>query len=281
MAGPRTGVRIVDAPRSGHVARRAAAAAGVQVLHALGMTVAPRWLERYRSGERDAVWAELDALGPQVRDHGLAQEAQAVCDEMAFRARRNIETIVGRLLRQGYRFHLNDAAQTAVLPIHGPGVGAPAQLDWLERRFGPVPMTLSSWIRIVGDVWLVGTHPRWPTSSAGDPFVFEVGWDRYAPGMVRTSIEVEFAEWQDSGREDPFTLSVSPDRLHKQNVSGGDPYGVVLPDRRADGTMLAGEAVSMVTCLRSVFAAGGFPHATGDPAQPDVVASLASGLRPL
>jgi hypothetical protein len=36
---------------------------------------------------------------------------------------------------------------------------------WLEERIGVVPMTLLSWLRVVGDVWLVGTHPQWPESG--------------------------------------------------------------------------------------------------------------------
>lgn len=35
----------------------------------------------------------------------------------------------------------------------------------------------------------------------------------------------------------PFELPVAPDRLHKQNVSGGEPYGLVLPDENADGVL--------------------------------------------
>jgi len=38
-----------------------------------------------------------------------------------------------------------------------------------EARFGPVPLTLLSWVRIVGDVWLVGTHPLWPESAGRGP----------------------------------------------------------------------------------------------------------------
>ncbi|MEV4656551.1 hypothetical protein [Micromonospora sp. NPDC049301] len=30
----------------------------------------------------------------------------------------------------------------------------------LEQASRPTSMVLSSWIRIVGDVWLVGTHPQ-------------------------------------------------------------------------------------------------------------------------
>ena len=42
-------------------------------------------------------------------------------------------------------------------------------------------MTLLSWVRIVGDVWLVGTHPQWSSSASTDPLVIEIEGYRY-PG---------------------------------------------------------------------------------------------------
>lgn len=74
----------------------------------------PGWLSRYQSGQREQVWHELRQLGSRVREPELAQEAQLVCDEMARRARHNIEIIVARLSDDGYRFHTNDEAQAPV-----------------------------------------------------------------------------------------------------------------------------------------------------------------------
>lgn len=117
------------------------------------------WLERYRGGEREQVWHELRQWGDRVREPGVAGEAQAVCDEMARRARHNVELVVGRLREQGYRFHTNDDAQDPVEPLRAPTGGAASLASWLPERFGPVPMVVSSWLRLIADVWLVGTHP--------------------------------------------------------------------------------------------------------------------------
>jgi hypothetical protein len=81
------------------------------------MATSPSWLERYRAGQREQVWHELRQLGNTVRDDaGLAREAELVCDEMARRARQNVEMIVSRLTDQGYRFHLNDDELTPATP---------------------------------------------------------------------------------------------------------------------------------------------------------------------
>jgi hypothetical protein len=78
------------------------------------------WLARYRSGEYETVWAEMQALGEQVRSVEYLADAQAVARETMGRARRNVETLLARLQCIGYAF--------AVPP-------PPAQPDWaLELR---------------------------------------------------------------------------------------------------------------------------------------------------
>jgi hypothetical protein len=146
-----------------------------------GIMSSANWLDRYRAGQRHQVWHELRQLGAAVREPGLSEQAQLVCDEMARRARRNIEVIIERLSGAGYRFHSNDDAQEPVTPHFPPAAGAAAHADWLQQRFGPVPMTLLSWVRLVGDVWLVGTHPQWAESASADPLVIEAEGSRY-PG---------------------------------------------------------------------------------------------------
>ncbi|OHV38962.1 hypothetical protein CC117_02635 [Parafrankia colletiae] len=243
------------------------------------------WLERYREGRRAEVWHELRQLGAGSRDGGLEEEAQSVCDEMAGRARRNVEVIIERLSDAGYRFHTNDDDQETVVPHVPPTAEAPALADWLEEWFGAVPMTLLSWLRIVGDVWLVGTHPEWPTTAAADPLVIEVEGSRYPGPSPSGSINEEFAAWQDWAATDPdagpFMLPLAPDRFHKANVSGGDPYGMFLPDGCADGLFVGDGTTPFVSYLNSVFRNGGFPRQTGSAAEWRLRNSLAADLLPL
>src|SRR5579863_851722 len=62
------------------------------------------WIERYREGECEAVWAELVTLGAQVREAPYADDAWAVARETMRRARSNVETLIERLDGLGYRF---------------------------------------------------------------------------------------------------------------------------------------------------------------------------------
>jgi hypothetical protein len=62
------------------------------------------WLSRYQSGEHEAVWAEMTALGLSVRQAPYAEHAEAVARETMRRARHNVELIIQRLDRLGYEF---------------------------------------------------------------------------------------------------------------------------------------------------------------------------------
>jgi hypothetical protein len=239
------------------------------------------WLDRYRAGEHEQVWHELRQQGDRVRDGAMEHEAREVCDEMARRARHNVEVLVGRLREQGYVFHSNDDSREPVEPHRPPTAEADSLANWLESRFGPIPMALSSWVRIVGDVWLVGTHHAWPESSAADPLVLEVEGSRYSGVSMREHFESEFEAWQEwsnNGEDGRFEIPVAPDRLHKANISGGAPYGFPVPDRTAEGLFKADVAMPSVSYLNHVFHHGGFPATAPGDAQWRVKKTLAQGL---
>jgi hypothetical protein len=145
---------------------------------------------------------------------------------MARRARSNIELIVERLTEQGYMFHLNDDARTPVTPLHPPGPKVTEITEWFRRHFNAVPMTLTSWLRVVGDVWLVGSHPDWPGSTAADPLVIELEGSLYPDHSIIEYFAEDLFNRQKmggAGRLGPFELPVAPDRLHKDNTSGDLP----------------------------------------------------------
>ena len=156
------------------------------------MAPTARWLNRHRAGDHDAVWHELRQLGAGERQPGLGDEAQGVRDERARRAGQNIAIVVERLTEQGFIFHANDDGQTPVASHYPPGRVAESVVDWLLSHFGAVPMTLLSWLRLVGDVWFVGTHPDWPESAAADPLVIELEGSKYPDVPIIDYFEAVF-----------------------------------------------------------------------------------------
>jgi hypothetical protein len=247
--------------------------------------VPPNWLDRYRRGQCGHVWHELRQLGSTIRDSELFEEAQLVSDEMARRPRQNIEVIVKRLSDQGYRFHTNDDAQTPTTPYVPPTTAAGEHAQWLEERFGPVPLTLVSWARLAGDVWLVGTHPQWDPAAAADPLVIELEGSRYPGESIRGYFEDSLEGWHEWDAQDPdagpFVLPLAPDILHKQNVSGGPPYGIMLPDGCVDGLFAGETTMPFVSYLNWVFRNGGFPGPAASDTQWRVKHALAKSLLPL
>jgi hypothetical protein len=124
----------------------------------------PSYLERYRLGECEQVWVELFALGGQIREQRLYADALSVVHETMNRARANIELLVPRLTALGYQF------------AHPDRVFVPADEETrrlvveVERRAGPLPMSLRAWCEMVGEVNFMGSHPKLNTyfqSSGG------------------------------------------------------------------------------------------------------------------
>jgi hypothetical protein len=56
------------------------------------------FFDRYLEGDCEAVWNELQGLGPYVREDPYAADALAVAYETMTRARTNIETIGNNIL---------------------------------------------------------------------------------------------------------------------------------------------------------------------------------------
>ena len=239
------------------------------------MDLGPRWLERYNDGQRDIVWHELRQLGAAPLEPDLAAEAQAVCDEMARRARQNIEVVVERLTEAGYRFHHNDDEETPTTPFVPATDAAEDQARWLVERFGAVPLTLLSWVRLVGDVWLVGTHPDWPESSQADPLVLKT------QGARQDYFDEQWQQHLADGARHLFVLPLAPDRYHKGNISGGGPYGVIVPDGCVEGVFAGEMDMPFVSYLNWVFRWGGFPWPSGNRAQWRVLHRLKRDLLPL
>ena len=216
----------------------------------------PTYLARYVQGEYEQVWRELGALGPTVREEPILIDAYAVACETMRRAGENVRRIIARLGQIGYRFeHAPLGTWQPNQRVHTPPAPDVArQVAALQAMVGPLPLSLRAWYEIVGDVNLMGRHPAWDERACPDPLVVEglSAWDS------------EYADWRDQreegGGDEPFVLPFAPDYYHKANVSGGSPYGVVLPCPSADAPVaMEWHETTFVDYLRVAFRWGGFP----------------------
>ncbi|MFL5386100.1 MAG: hypothetical protein ACJ8GN_26595 [Longimicrobiaceae bacterium] len=234
-------------------------------------------LERYLNGEHERVWSEFQALGPAVRNEPHLSAARAVGAETMRRVRRNCEMLVDRLRAAGYVFGIYPDGSDGYYsegPLVAPSDATRAALARLEARVGPLPLSLVAFWEEVGLVDLVGMRRSWP--------------ERLDPLVVGGPAEVlaELDDWEeDQGDEDepePFEGGLAPDDLHKDNVSGGPPYGVQLPYASADFRFLnERHDLFFVPYLRlAILRCGGFPGLDRLPGRMGLLDELTQGLEP-
>jgi hypothetical protein len=230
------------------------------------------YLERYLNGEYEQVWNDLQALGPAVRQEPHYALARQVAAETMRRVQRNCRLLVSRLRSAGYLFGVYPDGSHGYFtegPLVPPSDNSRSEFADLQAQVGPLPLSLVAFWQEVGMVDFVGRHPGWPRGL--DPLVV------YGPeaGMV----DLESAEDEAEGSEQ-FEASLAPDDLHKDNVSGGSPYAVALPDPSADFMFLnERHGLLFVPYLRlAILRWGGFPGLDGQNDSIERLDDLVAGL---
>jgi hypothetical protein len=202
-------------------------------------------LERYLNGEQRAVWHDIGARHEATLDATTREDIHAVTLETMRRVKHNLELIARRLEAMGFQFgvgveeiefdaqHGEDSVKDCrwLRPFEQP-------LEHVERLSsavgGTVPMTYRVFAQVIGTVDFRGWHPRFQTEYLLDAFMV----DAYIPN------EEERRMWLESYNEDPeapdavYHHPFAPDEYHKEDISGGSPYMIVLPDDRIDPPVL-------------------------------------------
>ena len=209
------------------------------------------YLERYQNGEYEQVWKELQELGEGIRKEPYQTQAKEVAAETMRRVRRNCERIISRLRASGYVFGTYpDGTRRSYLgePLTPPSDDLQADRQELESEAGPLPLSLVAFWEEVGAIDLVGMHPAWPDGL--DPLVVD---------PPEGALSFLFDEG------DGIFVGLAPDDLHKDNTSGGDPYGLELPNPSADFLfMYERHNLLFVPYLRlAILRWGGFPGLEG------------------
>ena len=234
------------------------------------------YVDRYRNGEHVEVWDELQALGPAVRGEAHFSQAQQVAAETMRRVKRNCESLASRLRAMGYDFgKYPDGSRRTYNPppITPPSKAIRSDCSELETQAGPLPISLVAFWQEVGAVDLVGMHRGWP--SGLDPLVVDP-----PEGALSFLFDLEGGEADPDGAT--FFAGLAPDDLHKDNVSGGDPYGVNLPNPSADFKFQnERHGLLFVPYLRlAILRWGGFPGLDGEAVPFEPLRGLVDGLEP-
>jgi hypothetical protein len=224
--------------------------------HAIGDRVA-----RYQAGEHEAVWAELRAAG--AIGGALYEEALAVARVTMQRVAAGVQLLAERLHARGWQ------ALTGVLHLPpDPEEAASAMRTIEEATAAPLPAALRAYWEIVGHVDFVWNYDLDEAApQLGLPA--DIAVVELDPLHVENAIIAlaDLDEWRANAEGvhaelvEPLRVGLAPDALHKQNVSGGVPYGVTLPSYAADPTLAGDEASWLfVEYLRLCLRWGGFPE---------------------
>lgn len=175
-----------------------------------------------------------------------------------------------------------------------PDAETPALLERLEKSAGgPVPLSLRAWYEQVGGVSLMGSDPvlnavdfsnrsvlqQFQSLVQGDMPISPPREECAPDPLVIYPLDALMDFPDKDGHE--LQLVISPDDLHKANISG-DAYYITLPDARADFQFDDWHKTTFVNYLRKVFQWGGFPgwERSKNPPSKDL-AELSEGLLPL
>jgi hypothetical protein len=231
------------------------------------------YFERYLNGEYEQVWNELYELGSDIRNDPYYTQAWQVAVETMQRVRRNCETLISRLNGLGYVFGtFPDGSRYSYTPqpITFTDDAMEADCAELEESVGVIPVSLKAFWQEVGSVDFVGMHPNW--QSGLDPLVVD---------PPEGALSFLYDEEEDTEELGQF-FGLAPDDLHKDNTSGGDPYGVRLPNSAMDFSFLyERHNLLFVPYLRlAILRWGGFPGLDGENVEFEPLAYLTSGLEP-
>jgi hypothetical protein len=256
FAGVRPGKPSIHRPRRGLRAPTSQSYADALAAEARGPKV---YLERYRSGECEQVWAELLALGPGVRDDSILGDAVAVARETMRRCRNNVERLAERIREMGYLFC---SPGEAFVP---PEADVLDRIAEIEDRVGPIPLSLCAWYEIVGSVDFMGSHPNWTEGLTEvhkncDEIADEWLICAYPDPLVIYAGRYTLAYDEEKWYREAYWLDLAPDEYHKEDVSGGPPYTIRLPNPAVDAPLEhERHGTSFVDYLRTCFRLGGFP----------------------
>ena len=259
------------------------------------------FLQRYRDGEREAVWRDLLTLGEGVQDKLCFDDAYDVACETMTRVRANVELLISSLDKIGYQFRQERTEKflpkKTINPFTGkqlifkepfyrprcvflpPGPEATLKIKELEQLVGNLPLSLRACYELVGEVDFSGYHPRWPNASR-KPRVYSDPLDLCSvEGALGNYVNWSSNQKAGSIRSDERFRVWTGDYLTKEQISGSGYY-IWLPNGNADA-IFEGERheTSFVDYLRICFQWGGFPGFDGvEHAPVKDIAFLTEGL---
>ena len=220
--------------------------------------------ERYMNGETEAVYTDIRELEEKAFLPEHLADIEKVLTETFSRAKQNFQVIYEALLNRGYLFNKTPKSNFQ-RPLHQPLPDTDELLEKLDdtvKPFGFVPLSLKYFYKIVG-----GVNFCWDYETNED-FLWRMADPVQVFSLDAVVSELSKGHWleemQEYAEEDEFFeayLDLSPDSLHKDNISGDIPYAIeITPEPIIDGFFMnEPNDTTFIDYLRICFDYCGFP----------------------
>ncbi|MFD2564687.1 hypothetical protein [Aquimarina rubra] len=223
--------------------------------------------ERYLNGETKAVYDDIYKLGSKAFDDLHKKEVEKVMKETFDRVLFNLNIIYNELINIGYLFK-KDFEFNFEKPLHTPLENTEPLIKKLElavKDFGFIPLSLKYFYRIVGGVNFV-----WDFET-NEEFMWNMSDPIQVSSLDSLVEEVTSKYWKEDIQQyvndENFGcafLNISADDLHKDNVSGGQPYAIEITREPSVDARFMNEPneTTFINYLRICFENCGFPGIT-------------------
>lgn len=223
--------------------------------------------ERYIKGESNFVYNEIDKLDYNALNTEQKKDIEKVLIETFERVSYNLKIIYEELLRIGYVFK-TEFKHNFEKPLHIPLKNTESLLNKLDiaiKPFGYVPLSLKYFYRIVGGVNFVWDFEK------NEEFLWNMADPIWVASLDSIVEEVTDEYWKEDIQQyvddEDFGcafLDLSADDLHKDNVSGSQPYAIEITKEPSVDSRFMNEPneTTFINYLRICFENCGFPGIT-------------------
>ena len=218
---------------------------------------------KYIDGETELAYKELLKLEDRINDSNVMYEIDKVLTEIFSRVEYNSEIIFKELKKINYCFWGNSALNT-LWPIRKPRPNSEKLLKTLEvkvKQFGYLPLSLKYFYRIVGSLNFTWNYQenesiKWEGS---DPLQV-IAIDDIIEIVTEIHWEAEMNEYLKDKEHKTAFLEISGDYLHKDNISGGPQYSLVITKNPSIDSLMLNmpEKIGLIDYLRICFENCGF-----------------------
>lgn len=204
--------------------------------------------KRYNLGEQETVWQEIYGYNSNLVQENY-DDIILVLNETMCRIEYNLNFIKKHLeYRYGYKF--SDTKEKEI------------DIKKLEKKvlnWGFIPLSLIFFYKHIGSIDLSQKKEAENKIYLGDPLYIES-----IDGVFELLDDGSWEEAMEEKMEDePYSLIISPDLFHKENLSGGQSYSIELtPAKKIDSFILNTKYGNLyfIEYLRLCFLYGGFPN---------------------